>query len=59
VLRLLDSLEVAPDAASHLGQARLRPHQHPDRAALLASDHWRVCREALEQCARPPALKFS
>lgn len=59
VLRLLDGLEVAPDAASHLRQARLRPHQHPDRAALLASDHWRVCREALEQCARPPALKFS
>lgn len=59
VLRLLDELRVAPDPASHLRQARLRAHARADRATLLASDHWRVCREALEQCMQPPALKFT
>jgi beta-N-acetylhexosaminidase len=59
VLRLLADLRVTPDPASHLRQARLRAHAHPDRAALLASSHWRVCRDALEHCAQPPALKFS
>jgi len=59
VERLLSELRVSPDPASHLRQARLRAHAHPDRAALLASDHWRICREALERCAQPPALKFS
>ncbi len=59
VEHLLDTLHVEPDAASHLRQARLRAHAHPDRATLLASDHWRVCREALENCAQPPALKFT
>ena len=58
VLRLLDGLQVAPDPASHLRQARLRAHAHPQRAEVLASDHWRVCREALEQCSQPPPLKF-
>jgi hypothetical protein len=50
---------VAPDPASHLRQARLRAHVHLQRAELLASDHWRICREALEQCSRPPPLKFN
>lgn len=59
VLQLLDGLRVTADPASHLRQARLRPHAHPPRAELLASSHWRFCREALEQCARPPALKFN
>jgi beta-N-acetylhexosaminidase len=59
VLRLLDELRVAPDPASHLRQARLRTHVRADRATLQASDHWRVCREALEQCVQPPALKFT
>lgn len=59
VLRLLDELRVAPDPASHLRQARLRAHARADRATLLTSDHWRVCREALEQCVQPPALKFT
>jgi beta-N-acetylhexosaminidase len=59
VLRLLDGLQVAPDPASHLRQARLRAHVHLQRAELLASDHWRICREALEQCSRPPPLKFN
>ncbi len=59
VLRLLAGLKVTPDPASHLRQARLRAHAHPDRAELMASSHWRVCREALEQCAQPPPLKFT
>ena len=59
VEQLLDKLHVEPDAASHLRQARLRAHAQPDRATLLASDQWRVCREALEKCAQPPALKFT
>ena len=59
VLRLLAELSVAPDPASHLRQARLRSHPQPGRESLLAADHWRVCRESLEQCARPPALKFT
>ncbi len=59
VLRLLSGLQVAPDPASHLRQARLRAHAHPDRAELMASSHWRVCREALEQCAQPPPLRFN
>ena len=59
VLRLLSELQVAPDPASHLRQARLRAHAHPDRAELLASSHWQVCRTALEQCAQPPPLKFN
>ncbi len=58
VLRLLDSLPVTPDPASHLRQARLRAQAHPPRPALLASEQWRSCREALEQCSRPPPLKF-
>ena len=59
VLRLLAELDVAPDPASHLRQARLRAHAHPERSAVLASDHWRVCRESLERCVQPPALKFT
>ena len=59
VLRLLAELRVKPDPASHLRQARLRAHPHPDRAALRALDHWRICREAVEQCAQPPALRFN
>jgi beta-N-acetylhexosaminidase len=59
VLRLLAGLQVAPDPASHLRQARLRAHAHPDRSELLNSSHWRLCREALEQCAQPPPLRFS
>ncbi len=59
VLRLLSGLQVAPDPASHLRQARLRAHAHPDRNELLASDHWRACREALDQCAQPPPLRFN
>jgi beta-N-acetylhexosaminidase len=59
VLRLLEGLKVAPDPASHLRLARLRPHVRLERAAVLASEHWRVCREALERCARPPALQFT
>jgi beta-N-acetylhexosaminidase len=59
VLRLLDGLRVTPDPASHLRQARLRAHAHPQRPALLASGQWRSCREALEQCSRPPPLKFN
>lgn len=59
VERVLDKLHVEPDAASHLRQARLRAHAHPDRATLLASDHWRICREALDKCVQPPALKFT
>ena len=59
VLRLLSGLQVAPDPASHLRQARLRAHAHPDRSELLGSSHWRLCREALEQCAQPPPLRFS
>ena len=59
VLRLLDGLHPAPDPASHLRQARLRAHAHPQRAELLASSHWRACREALEQCSRPPPLRFN
>ncbi|MDE2219500.1 MAG: hypothetical protein KGJ52_03890 [Gammaproteobacteria bacterium] len=56
---MLDELRLAPDPASHLRQARLRAHPRTDRAALLASDHWRICRAALEQCRQPPALKFT
>ncbi len=59
VLRLLADLRLAPDPASHLRQARLRAHAHPDRASLHAADHWRVCREALAKCGQPPALKFT
>ncbi len=59
VLRLLSGLQVAPDPASHLRQARLRAHAHPDRSELMASSHWRMCREALEQCAQPPPLRFN
>ena len=59
VLRLLAGLQLAPDPASHLRQARLRAHAHPQRAALLASSHWRACRESLERCAQPPPLKFN
>jgi len=59
VERLLDELEVAPDPASHLRQARLRAHAHRDREQLLGSEQWLRCREALEQCAQPPPLKFN
>ena len=59
VLRLLAEFKAAPDAAAHLRLARLRAHSHPERATLLASSHWRLCRDALEQCVRPPELKFS
>src|SRR5260221_2442962 len=59
VLQLLDGLKIVPDPASHLRQAGLRARVHPDRDALLASPHWRACREALERCAQPPALRFS
>jgi beta-N-acetylhexosaminidase len=59
VLRLLSGLQVAPDPASHLRQARLRAHAHPDRSELQASSHWRACRAALEQCAQPPPLRFN
>ena len=59
VLRLLAELRVAPDPASHMRQARLRAHAQPDRGSLLASDHWRLCRESLERCVQPPALKFT
>lgn len=59
VQRLLSDLQVPPDPASHLRQARLRAHAHLDRAQLLASDHWQLCREAVEKCVRPPPLRFS
>jgi beta-N-acetylhexosaminidase len=59
VEQLLDGLKFVPDPAAHLRQARLRAHAHPDRAALLASEHWRASRDALERCGRPPALKFT
>jgi len=59
VQQLLDGLDIVPDPASHLRQARLRAHAHTERATLLASEHWRACREALERCAQPPALKFT
>jgi beta-N-acetylhexosaminidase len=59
VEQLLDGLKFVPDPAAHLRQARLRAHAHPDRAALLASEHWRASRDALERCVRPPALKFT
>jgi beta-N-acetylhexosaminidase len=59
VERLLTELQAAPDPASHLRQARLRAHAHPERAELLASSHWRACRTALEQCAQPPPLRFN
>ncbi len=59
VLRLLSGLQAAPDPASHLRQARLRAHAHPERSELLASNHWRVCREALDQCMQPPPLRFN
>jgi beta-N-acetylhexosaminidase len=59
VLRLLAGLHLDPDPASHLRQARLRAHAHPNRAELLASSHWRWCREALEHCAQPPPLRFN
>jgi len=58
VLRLLDGLRHDPDPAAHLRQARMRAQRHEPRAALLASAHWSSCREALEQCSRPPPLKF-
>ena len=59
VARLLEELQVAPDPASHLRQARLRAHAHPDRAQLLASGQWQRLREAVEKSAQPPPLKFS
>ena len=59
VMRLLDGLHVTADPASHLRQARMRAHAHPQRDTLLASRHWRLCRESLERCAQPPALKFN
>ena len=65
VVRVLDGLHVAPDPASHLRQARMRAHPpmgpHPPigRAELVASDHWRRCRESLERCAQPATLKFN
>jgi beta-N-acetylhexosaminidase len=59
VVRLLDGLKLAPDPASHLRQARMRAQAHEPRDRLLASDQWRQCREALEQCTKPPPLKFA
>jgi beta-N-acetylhexosaminidase len=59
VQRLLSELQVPPDPASHLRQARLRAHAHLDRAQLLSSDQWQLCREAVEKCVRPPPLRFS
>ena len=58
VLELLDGLKVAPDAAAHLRLARLRPRAHPDRAALLASEHWRACQAALQRCTAPAPLQM-
>jgi beta-N-acetylhexosaminidase len=55
---LLDGLKVAPDAAAHLRLARLRPRAHPERAALLASEHWRASRAALQRCVAPLPLQF-
>lgn len=59
VMRLLDALQLAPDPASHLRQARMRAQPHVPRDELLASVQWRDCREALEQCSKPPPLKFA
>ena len=59
VVRLLDELRIAPDPASHLRQARLRPHASREHAELLASRQWQACREALEQSVQPPALSFA
>jgi len=59
VEQLLEGLKLVADPASHLRQARLRAHAHPERATLMTSEHWRACREALERCAQPPALKFT
>ena len=58
VLELLDALKVAPDAAAHLRLARLRPRAHPERAALLASEHWRACQAALQRCTAPAPLQM-
>lgn len=58
VSALLEGLKVAPDAAAHLRLARLRARVHPRRATLLASDHWRACRAALQRCVAPLPLLF-
>ena len=58
VAALLDGLKVAPDAAVHLRLARLRARAHPQRDALLASEHWRASRAALQRCAAPLPLRF-
>ncbi len=58
VLDLLDGLKVAPDAAAHLRLARLRPRAHPERATLLASEHWRACQAALQRCTAPAPLQM-
>lgn len=59
VVRLLDELDVQPEASSALRLVRMRSRLAPSREELLASTSWQDCQAALERCLAPPALKLS
>jgi beta-N-acetylhexosaminidase len=58
-LRVLDGLKAEPQPASHLRLVRMRGREGLSRDALLASNEWQSCQEALARCAQPPALKLT
>jgi len=59
VVRLLDELDVQPEASSALRLVRMRGRLGQSREELLASAAWQDCQATLERCMAPPALKLS
>ncbi len=59
VLALLDGLQHRSDPASALRLVRLRGKGQLTREQLHASTAWQQCRDSLERCMKPPALKLS
>jgi beta-N-acetylhexosaminidase len=59
VIELIDGLKSLPGPASQMRVRLMRGKDAPGRAALLASQQYRECREWLARCDRPPELTLS
>lgn len=55
----LERLDMQPAPASHLRLVRMRGRDGLSREELLASNEWRVAREALARCAAAPTLQLT
>jgi beta-N-acetylhexosaminidase len=58
VVRLLKELKHQPDASLHLRLARMRGHVRLNSEALVASDTWQHCQQAMLRCGAPAELRL-